>query len=97
MIDLLKLKADEAERIAYSEGFTMAAELFARIAKLEAERESLLDQVDVLRYTADDYREFFNACFDRLSDRHFYPSIASDHDKQQIFDAIERGEKRETQ
>lgn len=38
MIDLLKLQAPEAERIAYSEGFTMAAELFARIAELEAER-----------------------------------------------------------
>lgn len=36
MIDLLELEASEAERIAYSEGFTMAAELFARIADLEA-------------------------------------------------------------
>lgn len=32
MIDLLKLEAPEAERIAYAEGFTMAAELFARLA-----------------------------------------------------------------
>jgi hypothetical protein len=36
-LDLLNLPADEAERIAYTEGFTMAAELFARIAELEAE------------------------------------------------------------
>lgn len=41
MIDLLKLEALEAERIAYAEGFNMAAELFARIADLEAERDSL--------------------------------------------------------
>jgi polyhydroxyalkanoate synthesis regulator phasin len=36
MIDLSKLDPTEAERIAYTEGFTMAAQLFARIAELEA-------------------------------------------------------------
>ena len=47
-LDLLKLEADEAERIAYSEGFTMAAELFARIAELEAERDALAEEVERL-------------------------------------------------
>jgi len=37
MIDLQTLPADEAERIAYAEGFTGTAALFARIAELEAE------------------------------------------------------------
>ena len=32
MIDLLNLKPEEAERIAYSENFTSAARLFARVA-----------------------------------------------------------------
>lgn len=46
MIDLLKIPASDAERIAYAEGFTMAAELFARIAELEAERDVLLETLD---------------------------------------------------
>jgi hypothetical protein len=46
MIDLLKIPASDAERIAYAEGFTMAAELFKRIADLEAERDALLDTLD---------------------------------------------------
>jgi hypothetical protein len=43
MIDLLRLQPDEAERIAYAEGFPMAAQLFARIEELEV-------QVDHLRH-----------------------------------------------
>ena len=35
MIDLMKIKASEAERLAYVEGFVGTAELFARIARLE--------------------------------------------------------------
>jgi hypothetical protein len=46
VIDLLKIPASDAERIAYAEGFTMAAELFARIAELEAERDVLLETLD---------------------------------------------------
>ena len=46
MIDLLKIPASDAERIAYAEGFTMAAQLFARIAELETERNSLLETLD---------------------------------------------------
>jgi hypothetical protein len=46
MIDLLRLEAPEAERIAYAEGFTMAAELFARIAELEAERDALAEELE---------------------------------------------------
>jgi hypothetical protein len=46
MIDLTKLEPTEAERIAYAEGFTMAAQLFARIADLEAQCESLTEELD---------------------------------------------------
>lgn len=35
MIDLMKLPASEAERMAYSEGFTGTAELFARLSDAE--------------------------------------------------------------
>lgn len=51
MIDLLKIPASDAERIAYAEGFAMAAELFARIADLEAEREALLQEITDLKDT----------------------------------------------
>lgn len=39
MIDLLNIHPSEAERIAYAEGFTMAAELFKRIDDLSQEAE----------------------------------------------------------
>lgn len=48
-LNLLTLPASEAERLAYSEGFTGTAELFARIAALEAERDALLEELDKVR------------------------------------------------
>ncbi len=48
-IDLLTLEPTEAERIAYAEGFTMAAELFKRIADLEADNLELTRENDILR------------------------------------------------
>lgn len=49
MIDLLKIPANDAERIAYAEGFTMAAELFARIEELEAINLKLTQENEILR------------------------------------------------
>ena len=49
MIDLLKLSASDAERIAYAEGFTMAAELFKRIDELEADKRALTQENEILR------------------------------------------------
>ena len=40
-MNLLTLESSEAERIAYTEGFMMAAELFKRIDDLQAERDAL--------------------------------------------------------
>jgi hypothetical protein len=48
-LNLLTLPTEEAERIAYAEGFTMAAQLFARIADLEAQCESLTEELDQCR------------------------------------------------
>lgn len=48
-IDLLTLEPTEAERIAYAEGFTMAAELFKRIADLESDNLELTRENDILR------------------------------------------------
>lgn len=110
MIDLLKLEAPEAERIAYAEGFTMAAELFARIAELEAERDQLAEELENLKDKAaddslerwenkngpaDDYKEFFFDCFARLAGHYPAPSVTSDYDKSVIFTAIEKGEEAE--
>ena len=107
MIDLTKLQANEAERIAYSEGFTMAAELFARIAALEAERDALAEELETVKDAAaddsltrwerdhgpaDEYRQFFADCFERLAGHYPAPSVSSDYDKSVIFAAIERGE-----
>jgi hypothetical protein len=49
MIDLLKLKPSEAERIAYAEGFAMAAELFKRIDELEVLNLELTRENEILR------------------------------------------------
>jgi len=100
MIDLLKLEAPEAERIAYAEGFTMASELFARIAELEKENEELEEKIanDSLSEwnrrngDAEQYKEFFCDCFYRMNGYYPAPNISSDHDKSVIFEAIERGE-----
>jgi hypothetical protein len=46
MIDLTKLPADDAERIAYAEGFTGVGDLFARISDLEHAIYILIDAIE---------------------------------------------------
>ena len=104
MIDLLKIQPGEAERIAYAEGFTITAELFARIAELEAERDALAVELDEARDVetladwenrngpAAAYRDFFFDCFERLAGHYPAPSVTSDYDQSVIFEAIEKGE-----
>lgn len=48
MIDLMQLPASEAERLAYSEGFTGTAELFKRIADMHEAAQTLLGELEVL-------------------------------------------------
>ena len=47
-LNLMTLPASEAERLAYAEGFTMAAELFARIDALQRAAQTLLGELEVL-------------------------------------------------
>ena len=100
MIDLTKLEPSEAERIAYTEGFTMAAQLFAKIADLEAERDLLQGQLDDIpsekernrdAQDLEQLKEFFYDCFQRLPGHYSCPSWSNDYDKSVIFDAIETG------
>ena len=106
MIDLLRLQPSEAERIAYAEGFTMAAELFARIDALTAERDQLAEELERVKDEAaddslarwenqngnpDQYKEFFYDCFARLAGEYPAPSVSNDYDKSVIFEAIEKG------
>lgn len=101
MIDLLTLEPAEAERIAYAEGFTMAAELFARIDELTAERDALQEELDDMPSKAqqnqdaqdlEHLKRFFYDCFERLAGHYPCPEFSSDYDKSVIFEAIERGE-----
>jgi len=102
MINLLKLEAPEAERLAYSEGFEGTAELFAQIADLEAQVEALEVELDEARDDsltrweknngpAEQYREFFFDCFQYLAGHYPAPSVTSDYDKSVIFDTIAKG------
>lgn len=52
MIDLLSIPASEAERLAYAEGFTMAAQLFQRIDDLTRQRDALIEALDDIAYEA---------------------------------------------
>ena len=47
-MNLLTLESSEAERIAYTEGFMMAAELFKRIDDLQSERNALKRENNIL-------------------------------------------------
>ena len=64
MIDLLKIPASDAERIAYAEGFTMAAELFARIDALERNALTLLNYLDL--YAPKDLGDEIYGAIDKL-------------------------------
>jgi uncharacterized membrane protein YhfC len=46
MIDLLKLPAEDAERIAHAEGFTGVAALLARVSDLEHAVYMLIDAIE---------------------------------------------------
>jgi hypothetical protein len=101
------LTTEEQERAAYLAGDTRTAELFARIAELEGERDQLVEELENLKDTAADdslehwenengpaeeYKEFFFDCFARLAGHYPAPSVSSDYDKSVIFAAIEKGE-----
>lgn len=48
-LDLMTMPPEEAERLAFAEGFTGTAALFARLADAERERDALAEEVENLR------------------------------------------------
>lgn len=48
-LNLMELESSEAERLAFAEGFTQTAALFARLADAERERDALAEEVETLR------------------------------------------------
>ena len=65
-IDLMKLPAPEAERLAYAEGFTQTAALFARIADLQkALGETVADLENIKADNAALRAELYAAKYER--------------------------------
>lgn len=52
-LDLMTLPADEAEALAYAEGFTGTARLFARIADLQKALGEAVAEIESLKNTRD--------------------------------------------
>jgi hypothetical protein len=95
------LTLDELERAAYMSGNTALSNALGSAMEHEAHAEALqveiddtetLEQWEKRHGPADEYRQFFNQCFERLSGHYPCPSVTSDYDKNVIFEAIERGE-----
>ena len=59
MIDLSKLDPSEAERIAYAEGFTGVAALYARLSDAESVYDAQKDEIEDLRDTLYQCLPFF--------------------------------------
>ena len=102
MIDLENANLREAEQAAYAAGDTLKAKLLARIMDLEDELERVKDDAadNSLKAWESDhgpasaYVDFFFDCFEYLRCRYPVPSVTSETDKQIIFDAIVRGERK---
>jgi len=95
------MTSTDQERTAYLAGNTQLADALARIADLEWEVEQLeekisdtttLEQWETVNGPAQDYHDFFHACFERLADHYPCPSVTSGYDCSIIFDAIDKGE-----
>lgn len=48
-LNLMELETEEAERLAFAEGFTQTAALFARLANAEQERDAFEEEIERLR------------------------------------------------
>ena len=88
---------EERERAAYAVGDTERADLYAALIELRKQIEVLEDMETLESWEkrngrAEDYKEFFDACFEHLGAHYPAPSVSSDYDKSVIFDAIRRGE-----
>lgn len=101
------LSREEQERAAYLAGDTEKAELLAMAQEVEDFSEPLscipvileaveeMGGIDLIREKLEElenYKEFFHDCFSRLAGHYPCPSVTSDHDKNVIFAAIDKGE-----
>jgi hypothetical protein len=95
------LTVEEQESAAYAAGDTATAALLARIIELEYSEkrvEELEDQLKDAQSTLnnqtdfENYKDFFEGCFERLAGHYSCPSITSDYDQSIIFAAIEKSE-----
>jgi hypothetical protein len=68
MIDLMKLPAADAERLAYAEGFTGTATLLARLSDAEHARDVALDRVDALERETETLRDALYAALPFVED-----------------------------
>jgi len=100
MINLENLSADEAESLAYSEGYPGTARLFARIADLQKALGEALAQLEEIpsekernkdAQDLENLKEFFFDCFNHLAGDYPCPSWSSDYDKNVIFETLDRG------
>ena len=48
-LNLMELETEEAERLAFAEGFTQTAALFARLADAERDRDAFEEKAERLR------------------------------------------------
>jgi hypothetical protein len=89
------------EREAYQAGDAKTADLLDLVSQLvsivnkqdEQIRDTeTLEEWENQHGPASEYKEFFDACFDRLGMHYPCPSVTSDYDKGVIFETIELGE-----
>ena len=100
MIDYTEQTPEELDRleaIAHAEGRTTEAALLDALAQVMRERDALqdaetLEQWEKRNGPAEEYKQFFHECFERLDSHYPAPSVTSDYDKSVIFEAIEKGE-----
>lgn len=87
------------EAIAHSEGRTTEAALLDALAQVMRERDALQNDEEMTlaewedhNGPANEYKQFFEDCFEHLAGHYPAPSVTSDYDKSVIFDAIRKGE-----
>ena len=90
----------ELERAAYASGDIEKAKMIDLIQSLITQVETLQEKIDELEseakgiYNHDEYKSFFETCFEFLNGHYPCPSVTSDYDCSVIFDAIQKGEQK---
>ncbi len=100
---------EELERQAYAD-YPKASILFQALIDLRQELEDKKKEIDELKEQMEsdslsdwerkngpayEYVQFFQECFNRLSEHYPCPSVTSDYDKNVIFEEIEKGSNQE--